>query len=90
MITIYPTPTVDTVFDIHFYRIPLTPNWGYVVVNNKALYNPTTSVNFQLHISEEEVLVTRILELSGLLIRNEELAQAAMVDKANTKQDQND
>tara|TARA_R110002020_G_scaffold187046_1_gene385134 strand:+ start:999 stop:1709 length:711 start_codon:yes stop_codon:yes gene_type:complete len=90
VITIYPTPTVDTVFDIHFYRIPLTPNWGYVVVNNKALYNPTTSVNFQLHISEEEVLVTRILELSGLLIRNEELAQAAMVDKANTKQDQND
>jgi len=90
VITIYPTPTVDTTFDIHFYRIPLTPSWGYVVVNDKALYNNETSVNFQLHISEEEVLVTRILELSGLLIRNEELAQAAMVDKANTKQDQND
>ena len=90
VITIYPTPTVDTVFDIHYYKIPNTPTWGYVVVNNKALYNNSTSTDFELHISEEEALVTRVLELAGLVIRNEELAQAAMVDKANTIKYQND
>jgi hypothetical protein len=90
VVTIYPTPTVDTVFDIHYYRTPNAPSWGYVVVNNKALYNNGTSVDFELHVSEEEALVNRILELAGLTIRNEELAQAAMVDKANTIKYQND
>ena len=59
-------------------------------INNKALYNNSTSVDFELHASEEEVLVTRILELSGLVMRSEDLAQAAMVDKANTQKHQND
>ena len=90
VITIYPTPTVDTVFDIHYYRIPNSVAWAYVVVNNKALYNSSDSVDFELHISEEEALVTRILELAGLVIRSEEVAQAAMVDKANTIKFQND
>lgn len=90
VITLYPTPAVDTVFDIHFYRLPNPPSWAYVVVNNKALYNGTNSVNFELHPSEEEMLVNRILELSGLVIRSEELAQAAMVDRANTIKQQND
>ena len=90
VITIYPTPAVDTAFDIHFYRLPNPPSWAYVVVNNKALYNGTSSVNFELHPSEEEMLVNRILELSGLVIRSEELAQAAMVDRANTIKQQND
>jgi hypothetical protein len=88
-ISLYPTPTVNTDFTIHYYVVPTPPKWGYVVVNDKALYNNATSVDFKLHPSEEEVLVNRILELSGLLIRSEELAQAAMVDKQNTKQEQN-
>tara|TARA_R110001592_G_C13043667_1_gene739519 strand:+ start:256 stop:966 length:711 start_codon:yes stop_codon:yes gene_type:complete len=90
IITIYPTPTVNTNFDIHYFRTPTPPNWAYVVVNNKALYNGSSSIDFDLHVSEEEVLVTRILELSGLVIRSEDLAQAAMVDKANTIKQQND
>tara|TARA_B100001250_G_scaffold394108_1_gene397570 strand:- start:39 stop:749 length:711 start_codon:yes stop_codon:yes gene_type:complete len=89
VITMYPTPVVDTEFDIHYYRIPSTPMWTYVVVNSKPLFNNQNSINFELHISEEERLVTRILELSGLVIRSEELAQAALVDKGNTKQEQN-
>tara|TARA_R110002020_G_scaffold952_2_gene4665 strand:- start:568 stop:1281 length:714 start_codon:yes stop_codon:yes gene_type:complete len=91
IITIYPTPvTQGSIFNLHYYKRPSKPNWGYVVVNGKALYNNATSINLELHVSEEEVLVTRILELSGLVIRSEELAQAAMVDKANTTKNQND
>ena len=58
-------------------------------MNDKALYNSGTSTNFELHASEEEGLVSRILELAGVTINRPDLAQAAMVDKQMTKQEQN-
>ena len=56
---------------------PATPAWGYVVVGEKALYNVNTSVDFDLHASEEEKLVTKILELAGIVINKPGLAQTA-------------
>jgi len=89
VIRLYPTPTESTSVDIAFYKKPTTPKWGYVVVNEKALYNSNTSTNFELHDSEGEALVSRILELSGIVINNQTLQQAAMVDKQQIKQEQN-
>ena len=88
-IRLYPAPTESTSISIAFWKRPSTPNWGYVVVNEKALYNSNTSTNFELHPSEEETLVGRILELSGIVINNQILQQAAMVDKQQIKQEQN-
>ena len=51
--------------------------WGYVVVNEKALYNSNTSVNFELHDSEEDTLVIKILDLAGIVINKSGLAQIA-------------
>ena len=76
------------VFD--YYRKPIDPHWGYVIVNGKALYNSNASVDFDLHPSEEEPLVIRILELAGITIQKPQLQQAAIVDKSSTKQEQND
>ena len=36
---------------LSFVRKPYPPNWGYVVVNGKTLYNDNTSVDFLLHTS---------------------------------------
>jgi len=92
-IKLYPAPTgtVDNPisFEIQFFRKPTTPNWGYVVVNEKALYSSTTSVNFELHASEEEALVGRILELAGVAMNRPDLQQVAMADKQMIKQEQN-
>ena len=92
-ITLYPTPVSTQInpisFEIKYFKKPTSPNWGYVVVNDKALYNSSASTNFELHLSEEEVLVTRILELAGVVINRPDLQQAAMVDKQMTKQEQN-
>jgi hypothetical protein len=82
------SPGATITFD--YWRKPTKPYWGYVVVNEKALYNTNTSVNFDLHPMEEEVLVSRILELTGITIEKPQLQQAAMVDKQQTKQEQND
>ena len=63
---------------IFYTRKPITPNWGYVVVNDKALYNSTSSTDFELHASEESELVYRILAFAGVAIEKPQLTQAAV------------
>ena len=62
---------------LSFVRKPYPPNWGYVVVNGKTLYNDNTSVDFWLHTSEESELVYRILAYAGISIQKPELTQVA-------------
>ena len=87
---IHPTPLVDTAFTIRYYALPSSPEWGYVVIKGRALYNQVQSVNFELHESEEENLVTRILQLAGIVIMKPEITQVGVADQASTKQEQND
>ena len=91
IVTFYPTPTVETVYTIHYYKIPTTPTWGYVVVNKKALYNNNTTytTHFELHESEEEILVSRILQLAGVVVMKPGLVEVGMTEKASIKQEQN-
>jgi hypothetical protein len=50
----------------NYIRTPFTPNWAYVIVSDQALYNSTASVNFELHPSDENNLIFKILELAGI------------------------
>tara|TARA_R100001443_G_scaffold73520_2_gene81442 strand:- start:13781 stop:14467 length:687 start_codon:yes stop_codon:yes gene_type:complete len=67
---------------------PITPEWAYVISGENALYNPNLSVNFQLHPSEENELVIKILALAGVAIKDVQLVQAAAVKEASTVQQQ--
>ena len=69
---------------VNFIRKPNTVNWAYNIVNEKALWNQTNTVNFELHESEETALVNRILELVGILLQKPEL-QASGKDKVVTE-----
>ena len=86
---VYPNPE-DAVWDadnqeyiftdrvlISYIQKPLKPNWSYVVVNDKPLYNATSAVDFELHGSEEIELVYRILALAGVAIEKPQLTQVA-------------
>ena len=53
---------------IDYIRKPKKPNWGYVVVNEQALYDTATAVDFELHKSEENNLIFKILQLAGITI----------------------
>ena len=90
-IQIYPTSTYSTSSNIKYgyFKKPESPTWGYVVVSGKALYNPNQSIDFDIHESEENNLVMRILELSGITLADPNLIQIAMRDKANTKAEKN-
>lgn len=87
-IQVYPSSFSSNV-DIHYIQKPDNPRWGYVVYNNKALYNSGTSNNFDLHPSEENNLVMRILELAGVSIKQQDLSDIALRDRANTKAEKN-
>ncbi len=89
-LNIYPVGYIaSNSHSLHYYREPSTPNWGYVVVNEKALYNAGTSINFELHVSEEENLVNKILMLAGITIQKPELQQAGAGQMQITQQQQN-
>jgi len=62
---------------IDYIRKPTPPNWTYVIVNNKALWNPAAPdmKHFELHESEEKNLVAKILALAGVAIKDIALAQ---------------
>ena len=60
---------------VSYIQKPLKPNWAYVVVSDKPLYNSTASTNFELHASEESELVYRILVYAGIAIEKPQLAQ---------------
>jgi hypothetical protein len=92
IITLYPTPTEATTYSISYYAKPTTPKWGYVVVKGRALYNSsnTYTTHFQLHECEEEMLVSRILQLTGVIIEKPGIMEVGTVEKASIKQEQND
>jgi len=68
-------------------RRPNRAEWGYNVVAEKALYNASSSTDFELHESEENNLVMRILGLAGIVINKPELvAISAQTDSKDIQQ----
>ena len=76
-------------FEVNYYKKPGIAEWAYVVVNEKALYNSNESTNFSLHASEEENLVSRILMLSGVVLKQPDIAQAGAQGIQMANQEQN-
>mgnify|MGYP003145730156 FL=1 len=92
-IVIYPTsatPSFSTsTLNCNNIAKPATPKWTYTVVVNKALFNSTTDTqNFELHESEEEKLVIKILQLAGISIKDTLLIQtASAAESSNVQQE---
>ena len=68
---------------------PKTPKWTYIISGENALFNPSLSAGFQdfeLHSSEEGILVIKILQLAGISIKDYSLTQVAAQKEAVDKQ----
>lgn len=78
------TPT-----EIYYFRAPQKVNWTYVVINKNAMYdaNPSTQ-DFELHSSEENQLVNKVLTLAGLANQQPEVMKAGHGMDMATKQQQ--
>ena len=60
--------------------------FGYTVVSGKALYNAGASTNFDMHVSEETNLVTKIAELAGIILNKPGLVQTFAQQNINETQ----
>jgi len=69
-----------------YIRKPAKPSWGYIIVSEKALYNPASTTNFELHPSEESELVYRILAFAGIALEKPNLTQVAVGLETNKVQ----
>jgi len=73
-------------------RIMGRPNlvyWGYVVVNERPMYNPMASAHFEIHSNDQADLVAKILKLAGISIEDQELYQAGATEEALNTQEEN-
>lgn len=83
---IYPTFTNNV--QCHYIRKPRTAKWGYNIIGENALWDPNKSENFQLHPSEENNLIIKILALAGIAIKDVNLYQiASQEDVKNIQQE---
>tara|TARA_Y100001938_G_scaffold137538_1_gene201836 strand:- start:788 stop:1510 length:723 start_codon:yes stop_codon:yes gene_type:complete len=79
------------VVSVSYYKKPKPPNWTYVVLQEKALYNSaaTDAQDFELLESEEEPLVSKILMLSGVITKQQDIGQVGANAIQMTNQEQN-
>jgi|TARA_R100001460_G_scaffold28061_5_gene56345 hypothetical protein len=75
-IQVYPT-TITSGVTCNLIATPTAVEWAGGVVNGVSLYNSSSSVNFDLHASEETELVIKILELAGVSTKQSDIAQYA-------------
>jgi len=71
---------------VYVIRKPTKPSWAYVIVGEKPMYDPSRSVDFDMHVSEEKDLVVKIAQLCGVAIQDYNLAQAAGAKEMNIVQ----
>ena len=74
--TVYPTEVNQVTYT--FVKAPMRVNWGYTVTGTDAMYDPSTTMDFELHPSEETELVYKILLQAGVSIQRQDVAQAGM------------
>jgi hypothetical protein len=81
-----PTTIVSDI-NVDFVKKPSNVIWGFTVgslgqyVNNTQVYNlstqPTGSLDFELHISEQTEVILKILLYAGIVIRDPQIIQVA-------------
>ena len=85
---VYPQNDVNQIV-MDYVRIPATPNWVGGSMGGQVIPNTQDSAyqNFELHPSEEPELVAKILAYSGLIIRAQDVLQAAAAKEQQIAQD---
>jgi len=84
-----PTSIIDKI-KVDYIRKPNNVVWGFVVGNlGQYISDPDTTVNFELHESEQTEVILKILLYSGIIIRDNEVVQTAaalvQADETNKK-----
>tara|TARA_R100000951_G_scaffold110472_1_gene108495 strand:- start:85 stop:804 length:720 start_codon:yes stop_codon:yes gene_type:complete len=81
VIQLYPSTIVNGTNDIqlNFLKYPSDVKWGFTIDTELGnyIYNEQSSVNFELHQSDEPLLVDKILGYAGVMTRDQLAMQLA-------------
>ena len=85
-IKVYPEDLESVTVD--YTKTPTNPNWGYFTLGTGRTpsYNAGTSTNFEVHPSDQYVLVQKILMYAGVQIKAVDIAQIAGTLEAGDEQ----
>jgi hypothetical protein len=77
-IYMYPETIIDKV-TASYIRRPLDPRWNFIssTITGQYIYNSTSSVDFELHPTEQVNIITQILLYSGIIIKDPQIIQVA-------------
>jgi len=86
LLYLYPT-TIQAGVTISYLKKPADINWGYSVgALGQFLYDSAGSVNFELSVTEQTNVVTRILAYAGVIINDPTIIQVAAQEIAQEEQ----
>ena len=96
---VFVRPTsIQTGITANYVRKPNDVRWGYQIggqgqyVYDPSVYNettnPTGSVQFELHPSEQSEVIIKILMYAGIIIRDPQIVQAAAQEAAMNEQNE--
>lgn len=84
-IIIYPQ-TISTSVEATYVRKPTDVMWNFDSTLGYYVYDPTTSVNFELAITEQANVILQILLYAGVVIKDPMIIQAASAEIQQEKQ----
>ena len=71
--------TTSTSGLMSYVKTPAVPHWAYVTASGSPIYDPSNSIQFELHPSDLPDLVVKIAGYAGVSIKAADVAQAATV-----------
>jgi len=90
LLYVYPTSIINNI-TISYLKKPADIDWKYSVGSlGQYVYNAGTSINFELSVSEQTNVITRILAYAGVIINDPTIIQVAQqeiqLEEQNSKQ----
>lgn len=77
-------PRTPGIVMMDYFKKPTAPVWGYTVTNNRPVYNPATSTNFEWSEFSLNNVAAIYLSLIGVNLKDSELAQFSELYKQQT------
>ena len=77
-IFVYPTTIKEDSIKCSYVRTPVQINWAFTVNSLGAyIFTTTGAQNFELDVSEQTEIILKILQYSGIIIRDPQIVQTA-------------
>ena len=84
---VYPQ-TIQTGIQAAYIRKPMDPIWNFTLSGNAYVYNPDTSINFELHDAEQTEIVLKVLLYAGVVVKDPTIIQVAAQQIQQEQQNQ--